>query len=321
MTTAPTIENPIYLSKVEIPHLGTARKEYLKEWFHVDTVQGLAALSADDVEARFKAERKTVSRSKIEGWIGEAQKLAAAANSSSQRAVDVKATGAETKEKSNSPAGEGEWKSFASFLVVFQARQMQDRTEEQQITILHKETDKPTIVPGIKCEPLCQWMLGQLGERVQLEPEPKEIIPAKAMPVAARPEAMEVTQIRAFQPPHAKTPVGVGKAEQLFPGFVKGHEPFVLEASFELDEQAAAEIAKEAGTYRLQFYTYDLATGATKHLGDTKPNTLVEGRPLYTATLPAISLPPGLYRLRVFATLRGAFPLAGYLEVPLFQVV
>jgi hypothetical protein len=324
MTTTLTVENPVNLSKVQIPHLGPARRKNLKEWFDVDTVQGLAALSADDVEAKFKP--KGVSRKKIEGWIALAQQLATAPVLTSQHVAEL--ANAEAEEKTNSSAAEGEWKPFAAFWVEFQGREMEGRPEERRIAVSHVPVehgawleDKRTEPIVMEGEQLYQWMQNQADERMPQVPEPpEEEPPLEARPAAASPVTVEITQIQAFQPPEAETPIGIGKADRPFQGFIRSDKPFTLKASFELTGPGAADVAKRQATYNAKYHVLNLTTRAKTHLGDTNPIRLVEGRPSYTATLPEVSLPPGMYRLRVLATLRGDPPISGYLEVPVLQV-
>jgi hypothetical protein len=287
-----------------IKGIGPARQRWFRESLNICTFRDLAALSADEIESRLKAEGQIASRGEIDGWIAQAQELAAAVNLSSQRAVE---------------AAEGEWQPFASFVVEFQARRIKGLAEERRTMVHHMEADKGETWSGIEGERLCHWMLDQVGARVQQVIEEK--LPAEVRPAFACPVTVEIAQVRAFQPPQTETPIGVGEAGRPFRGFVRGGEPFALEASFGLAGPAAAEIAKKQITYHAQFHARSLPTGERIHLGDIKPNTLVEGKLSYTAVLPEATLRPGLYRLRVLATLQGMPPILGYLEVPLLQVV
>jgi hypothetical protein len=396
MTTGPTEENPANLSvsdredriltKDTIEGLGATRLRYLKEWFKIRTVQDLAALSVDRIEARFEAEGKRVPRrDEIESWIAQAQAFVPVASLSSQKAVEP--TESETEGRANHPTLEAGWEYIAAFTVEFRVR-----GEKEKLEIAIRPVDiteggdwgevtgeEPTVVEG---ERLYQWMLEQVSEKMQREPEayivtcaedeasvtgitvPKvkvstrpmsqeeakaafeaireammagsavaeEATPAPeaalpkapiviAEPAAAPSVAVEIAQVQAFQPPDVETPTAAGEANQPFSGFVRSGEPFRLEASFELAGPAVAEVAKKQVTYRAQFYARNRSTGERLHLGDTKPDTLIEGKSSYTATLPKAALQPGLYRLRVLATLQGVRTAPGYLEVPLLQVV
>ncbi len=359
-----TFENPKYLGEIEIPYLGPARKRYLDEWFLVDTVQGLAGLSADDVEAKFKAKGKTVARDKIEKWIAKAQELAgqsspqvtkstdtetggkvnspAEKGGSSQRSLEsadakagkkvkspaekggssrrsLESADAKAGKKANSPATETEWKSFASFVVVFQVRQPKDQTEEQRIKVHHKESDKHEKWPGIEGEQPWRWMLDQLGEKVQQVPQSERL--TEVQPAAASPVTVEIAQVRVFQRPQAETPIAIGKAGRQFQGFVRSGEPFALEVSFELAGPGAADIVKRQATYSAQFHVRNLTTRAKIFLGDAETAPLVAGVAPYTAMITQESLQPGLYRLQALVTLQSTPPIVGYLKVPMLQVV
>lgn len=300
MATALTYENPTDWSAREgndltvIRGIGLARQRWLSESFNVRTFRDLAALSAEEIESRLKAEGQIASRSEIEQWIARAQELAAA-------------------------AGEGDWKPFASFVVEFQAREVEGRAEERRTAIHYMEADKSETWPGIESDQLCQWMLDQVGEKVQREPE--EGPPVEARPATVPSVTVEITQIQAFQPPQNETPSAIGQAGRPFQGFVRSSEPFALKASFVLTGLAAPDTTKRQITYSAQFHAYNLSTGERTHMGDTSPDTLAEGESSYKAVLPEATLQPGVYRLWVLATLQGAPPTVGYLEVPMLQVV
>ncbi len=295
-----------------IKGIGPARQRWLKEVLGVHTWKDLAALSADEIEARLKTEGQVVSRNEIERWLAQARDLAA-------RPIEEIGP-AETKEPLVA-AIDGEWKPFASFVVEFQARQGAGRQEVHRTTVHHMEADRSERWPGIETTQLCQWMLDQISEHIrpELEAEP----PAETEPVAASyPVSVEMTRVQAFQPADADMPVGRGEAGEPFLGIVRSDQPFALQISFTLSRPAVvAELADRQITYRAQFHAHSLSTGVTTHLGDVGPLPVVAGKRSYTAALPAVSLGPGMYRLQIVASLQGIPSTVGYLEVPLFQVV
>jgi hypothetical protein len=306
-----------------IKGIGPARQEWLRESLNVRTYQDLSVLSADEIETRLKAEGKAVSRNEIDGWLAQAQGLATAA---ADPALPHAAASAnpEPRGNTNAPAGEGEWKPFASFVVEFQARQIDGQPRERRTVVHHIEADQGETWPGIACERLCQWMLDQWGEKAEQAPERAKPSPparaAAAPPVSAPSANFQVTQVWAFQPPQATTSACACKAGQIFQGSVRGSEPLAFEASLALTGPGAADVARERRAYRARFYARRLPTGTLIHLGDTRLGTLVEDRLAYTVRLPETSLPPGIYHLQVVAELRGQPPLLGYLEVPVLQV-
>jgi hypothetical protein len=82
------------------------------------------------------------------------------------------------------------------------------------------EGDKSKAWPGIEGERLCQWMVDQLSEKVQREPE--EELPLEPWPAAASPVTVEITQVQALQPTQTETPSTIGEAGRAFQGFVRG---------------------------------------------------------------------------------------------------
>jgi hypothetical protein len=129
-----------------------------------------------------------------------------------------------------------------------------------------------------------------------------------------------VTQVHAFQPSDAENPIGIGKVGQPFSRHLRANERFKLTASFELVGPGAADVARRRVTYRARFYARNCSTGERTQLGETDPHALVEGNVSYTATLPRVTLRPGLYRLRVVAALQDVPAVPGYLEVPVLQM-
>lgn len=325
-----------------IKGIGPTRQQWLRGSLGVHTYQNLAALSVAEIETRLKAEGQVAARSVIEGWLVQARELAAAAGSSASHVVAAAET--EAGEEANSqvkaglvsaqiaklaeveadgnvslPAGEGEWKPFAAFVVEFQVRRMPGRAEEQRTKVHYMEADKEATWAGLEGQRLCQWMLAQLAKKEQPEQEetPRTEVKAPVTP----PATVEITQIRAYQPPQTKALLGFGRAGQPFSGLIKGSDPFALEVSFGLVGPAAAELTKKQAVYQAQFNVHSLVTGANIHLGEAKPDVLVEGQLTYTAVLLQATLPPGMYRLRTLVTLQPVSAVPGYLEVPLLQVM
>lgn len=221
--------------------------------------------------------------------------------------------------KANPSTGKGEWKPFASFVIEFQARKIKGRAEEKRSTVHYMEADKSETWSGIEAERSLQWMLDQLGEKVQQEPM-KET-PSKARPAEAPPVTVRITDIQAFQPPETEKSIGVGQAGRPFPGSLRSGESFALEVSFGLAGLAEAAIAEQQVVYTAQFHACNVSAGGITHLGNTEPDTLAAGKISYKAMLPEASLPPGLYRLRTLVRLKGAPAIPGYLEVPMLHVV
>ena len=330
-----------------IKGIGPARQRWLKESLDVHTFEDLAASSVDEIESRLKLDNQITSRKSIEMWIAQAQERAAATKHAEQptgaaetkeaeEQVKDSAEGNETSSqpvksaegndggKAQSPTRRDGWKPFASFVVEFQERTVEDQAIEYRTTAHHMESDTGTNWPGIEREQHCNWMLEQLGDRISREPvkveHPPQERPAQPVPVARLPMRVEIAQIRAFQPPQADNPVGTGKPDQPFEGHIKGNEPFALEMLFHLIGEAAAELTEEQADFRARAYVQDQSTGAGIHLGDAEPGKLVEGELVYSATLTELTLPPGTYRLFALVTLQAVSVRPDFVTVPAFQV-
>lgn len=308
------------------------RQQWLRKSLDICTYADLAALSVDQIASQAKADNLLLARKWIEEWIAEAQKLAAAADPTSRRTVEA---ANRTAEAPPTAAQElGEWRRFAAFVVDFQARGVEEQKEELRIEVRHYPMDEkgswldnhgPLHVEVVRGEDLYPWMLDQLGQGAQQLTESASNAMHKPRPgVASETTApqlhVEITQIRAFQPPLAGTPVAVGAGHQPFRGSLKSGEPFALEATFELTGDAAADAAKEKIPYHAEFHVRALPVGETTPLGNTERKTLSESSRSYSAKLPDVVLPPGMYRLHVVTVLECAPPVIRYLKVPVLHV-
>jgi hypothetical protein len=137
-----------------IKGIKAARQQWFRETFNVHTFSDLAALSIDEIETRLKAEKQIPSRSKIEGWLAEAQYFA------------ENPTVIANLKNSDTHKDEG-WKPFASFVVEFQEREV-DGQLIQQTLVHHVEADKTHTWPHVEQHELCTWVIGQLGNHNHL---------------------------------------------------------------------------------------------------------------------------------------------------------
>ncbi|MEW6495745.1 MAG: hypothetical protein AB1589_24980 [Cyanobacteriota bacterium] len=211
--------------------------------------------------------------------------------------------------------GEEEWQSLASFKVEFQSRKIAGQVEEQKTIIHFVEADTVQSWSGIDMQQLQGWILERLTEEMQPELEMEN--PATTSPIAA----VEITQIRAFQPTQTDTPMVVENANRLFPDIISSAESFALEVDFSLAEVAERDMPRKRMRYYIQVYARDRSTGAIAYLGETEPRPLIKRQTSYTAQLAQITLEPGMYRLQVLVKFQGAPTTLGYFKVPLLQVV
>jgi hypothetical protein len=344
--------NKDYDNLTLIAGIGDKRQQLLRQSLHVRTFLDLANLPAAKIEAAFKAEGQIISRDMIDQWIAQAKELAANAQPVSPQGVTSADIG--TGREANSPAEGGEWEWLAAFLVEFRALTVEGHVKERQIRVEQRKIDKkgswleddkknnhPIFIEG---ERLYQWMVEQLGEKMWPTPEEERLTqspPAEApaakppsgepSPVEGQPPAsspteiprirVEVTQIRAFQPPDIDTPSAIGEANQPFLGRLKGGEPLALEVAFRLPEPEIVGLVTRETAYLANFYVCNWDTNVTTSVGDTEMDRLAPGKVSYTARLPQVTFQSGTYRLGVLVKLRTSPPSINYLESPQLVVV
>lgn len=313
MAEDPTKVNSEDLTKIR--GIGLTKQQWLRNLVGISTIQELAAASVDKIDSRLREKGHNISRSEIQEWIDQAKKLTA-------ESLDSQAEEAEesppvpTVEGDLSPSiQEGEWKTFASFSVDFQSRQIADQTEQQTI-VRHLETGEVVTWPDVESETFQQWMLEKL--RIEIQPEAE----AEALEEAVEsPLTLEITQMRLFQPPKTEKSMLINTKTRQFLGSIRKDELFAIEITFGVTGLTVADIAKQHATYNIQCYARHRTTGTITTLAETQPNTIVKGQFSYTIMLPATTLPLGLYRLRILVILQGILAIPAYFEVPLLPVV
>ena len=309
-----------------IKGIGAARQQWLRESFDVRTFRDLATLSVDEVEARLKENGHIASRSEIEHWIAEAQELAETVTSSSPQMVERAEEDAQSK--SVPSAQPVPWRSFAAFVVEFQERAGAGEQEGQRIEVTHipvnhhgtwLENDRTKAIVEGEC--LHQWMVEQLGEGTRSWLRGRGHDLAVKGSADAPDVSIDISQVRAFQPPQAERPSAVGEADRSFLGFIRSDEPFALTASIRLTGPGVSEVVNEELACGAHFYARDLSTGTTAHLGHATTSPFTDGGLSCAAVLPQVTMAPGMYRIRVRAVLEGSPLIRGYTEVRMLQVV
>ena len=330
----------------EIKGIGPARQRWFNASLGVFTFRDLAALSADEIESRLRADKQIASRRTIELWITEALNRAATAKPSAHQTAAPENADAEqqvndTIEENASPTqpvnsedddGKGRpatrnngWKPFASFVIEFQERPNENNAVEYRTSVHHMEADSSKEWPGIERDKHCQWMLDQIGDRISNEPVIEEPSAQEGLvepvPVARSPVRVEIAQVRAYQPPQADNPVVTGQAGQSFEGYLKGNQPFALEIRFNLVGEASADLTAQQAVYRVRSYVQDQFTGESTQLGEAEPSRLVKGELSYAAKLREVVLQPGKYRLFAFVNLQAASVRPDFVTFPEVNVM
>jgi hypothetical protein len=318
-----------YDDLTKITGIGPARKSWLAEVFGVRTYDDLAALSVDDIVAQFRTEGKPYSRSDIELWLQEAEELAAKKTSLNTQTItgstismsgNSPANESSSKEISSKGAEEGHWTPTATFIVEFQVRQVEEQAFEQRTKVNFHNTDQEMIWPGIKGEEISQWMLEQVGDKLQLEiQEAPMIAPETAQQV---PLVVRVKDLYLLQSPAAEILLLAkdnGKRPHI--GVIRADHPFEVKADFEVGETVASVIGKREIPYQAQFYTHNLLTGDKVLLNDAQSGSFSGGKASDSAKVSEITLSPGTYRLGVVVIAESEDVVPGYLELPVLRVV
>jgi len=71
----------------------------------------------------------------------------------------------------------------------------------------------------------------------------------------------------------------------------------------------------------VHFHILEQPFGKEMHQGDAEPLSLLENQVGYQAELIGVSLPTGLYLLRVLTRVRSTPPAFVHLEVPMLRVI
>ena len=137
-----------YDDLTQIKGIGEVTQQWLRDTFAVRTYRDLTRVSPADIEERLKAEGKITARSKINKWLAQARTLAGSVDLPTDSAI----------------ADQETWKTFSTFVVMFEEQQAQGKIRFQT-KAHHMEADHTQAWPDIVHAELVQWMLAQLGPR------------------------------------------------------------------------------------------------------------------------------------------------------------
>ncbi len=304
-----------------IKGIGPSRQKWFRDALGVTSFGQLAQLSPEVIETALREEGRIVSRSAIEEWIMEADRFA-----SGERGVATWSGG---------PFRNDGWRPFASFVVEFQERKVDDHVEQRTLvhhmesaeeqTLIHEmdEGAKAKTWPGLESRQLCSWMIRRLdtGKR-RKEAVARTVEPgaAGAPPAAAQ---IEMKLLRIYQPVDTTTPLLIGSAERNVPvsGVLKGSEPFAVEAVFGMEEGSATATGIRSGSCVTTFYLRNIATGSRQQLGEPCRKSPLPGENSCLVELGAPAIPPGPYQLTAVVILQGGGCGLGSMDSSPLQVV
>lgn len=276
------------------------RQAWLREQLNVVTYADLAALSADDIEAKLKADHRFVARELIELWLETAASLTAQATQNPAPALPEKDRWQE-------------WQPFASFVVEFQERRLTGQPKEQRTKVHYMESDVERAWDGLAHAALAGWIQQQVGEA---PPPPAPEPEAERPSPPTKPIDLTLARLVAWQPPQAAQPQLVYEPERPLTGFLQADVPFSLRADLVLAQrQQEATVAMLTA----ELHARNLSTGRNTLL-PLQMGGVEEGGQEGTAVLNQATLPTGFYRFGLLfrqANLRGI----QFLELPRLQVV
>lgn len=313
-----------------IANIKQTRQDWFRQTLNVHTYRDLAALSVDEIDSRLKVDGKIASRTMIQGWIEKAKELATASQRSAQTSGTTALIPTAKAKPTASPA---EWNSIANFFVQLQTRQGDNEKIEQRIMVRHipvaengtwleedPQKEPYEIEDEHQGEQLYEWMQAQVSDEL----EHRENVPLQIVETTAHkaiPVTLKITQIRIFQPPQTLVPIGIGEADKIFKGSIRGNESFNVEVSVVLSDIPTSDAEITDTQYKVQCYAYNRSTGEHINLGETKPKHLFKNRLVYMTTLTEVRLAPGYYLFQVIAELLGPLRAFGFSELPMLQVI
>jgi predicted RecB family nuclease len=336
----------VHQSLTQIEGIGEAKRQWL-ESIGIQIIRDLANADAGDVASQLEAINHPTSRSVIDNWIFQAQRLVETLganedapledlSSGTSSSVETQISGEETEQAMEASDTSGsmlkddffeseeapedlekraDWEAFASFTVNFEVKQVRDKIQ-YQTSVRHIETDQTQTWPDLEEENLQTWLRQQIADA----------IPTLAESIIAEPPASTtwftplVEELRIYQPPSGRNSMEIYKPNLMFPSPVKGNLPFVLEMEFRIQEQETFSKIKQEVLYEAECYARSLKRGDIVSLGHIIPTVLDKQDEPYTVRFPAASLQPGFFRLQFLLNLRGIHAFPVFFEIPAMQV-
>jgi hypothetical protein len=212
------------------------------------------------------------------------------------------------------PTSQEEWETYASFMVEIQSNQgatqsnLQLNQTNQRTLVRHLETGTSLTYPDLNAAIFQQW----ISDPIKTTADSSTQAPLK----------LEIKQLRVIRSPQLATAMVADLDSPLFGDAVETDEPFTLEVLMRVIGADTTELTASKLVYRAQCFAYNLSAQSNTCVGDIIIHTPVQANSVYVALFPEIRLQqPGIYRLKVWATLQNATATPGYFKVPMLQVV
>jgi hypothetical protein len=301
----------------------------------IRTLQDLATANAATVESALKANGYSPGLTRITDWITQAQDLISdvsaaevepTTESSTTDETVVETRMSETEPESTGPGSPDsdadvttDWTTFASFTVNFEAKQT-DHKIQYQTSVHQTGTDSAQTWEGIEETELQTWLLEHLASTIPTA----TVTETKPAPAIAERLGPYISDLRIFQLPVNPLPMRLYQPSLMFPSPIKSNLPFTLELQFGIPvPEAEPDVLLELGqpvTYTVECYARSLVGKEVLTLGKLEPQQLPTQPQPFVASLPAISLPPGIFRLQLLLNLQNISAFPAYFEVPVLQV-
>ena len=223
----------------------------------------LAGFTPERLADLLKTRIPSISAKRIEreNWIGQARTLAQGQAEFEPPQIDADETPAPSAEDQRDRPGTSHhkglgWRELADFFVSFGFEIDADGAEHLKTKAHHSQSDTSRTWDGIVSEELIAWMMDQAHLPLPPETEPQASGEPATQPSAAPASGMphydariEVAGVNVLTIP---TPLDCQKVK------------LAAEVHFRLSGSAAKELASARGPFRVELYTVDLGTGASK---------------------------------------------------------
>lgn len=298
----------------KINGIGVSVQKGLRDLFQVRSYADLAALSVDDIEKQFKAEKSIPAplktREKIGLWITEAKELAESSETQRSGTDDI-------------------WEPIDSFVLEFQSKRMSRGDIALRVAVQHVEHDANShwdFRNQKERERLFQWMedeanLATVLEQAVLKHElASELAETNAsdLPDFSWEADLKPLQVSLIQGEVVKTTSTIDMAKRPFLAHISHEQPLDLEVTFVLP--CTPTTGDSSLRYSAQCQMHNLSQRMEPTYMQMGTTENLDDEPTISAKLSKISLEPGIYKLGVL--LRGERPLgANYYEFPKLNVL
>ena len=204
-------------------------------------------------------------------------------------------------------------KANCGFILKFQAKESNNQLETRTI-IYDNIGNVKYLWLGLELEKACQWIVEQRKKSFSANTSLKPRAITSMMRV-------EMSQVNLYQPPENTNPTPVIRHRRVIGATINGHQNFTLEVLFNLENVVPQSGYAEPIKYQVQVSAKNFQSDISNTLIEEKRGALDQDQNLYRALLPRISLPSGVYSIKmIFLLFQERVFAFSYHEVPFLQV-